>query len=91
MKKKTDDEILLQLYCEVYAISEPNGDFIQLMENAELDEFHQKVIEYWNYEVLESEAILIHKNIMNKYKVPNWKRKMFWNTFLFGVSPKFKN
>jgi len=90
-KKLTDDEILLEIYRRVYAVSEPPANFDQLVAEAETNEFGQKVIKYLDYECDDVVMKYICDKTLDEFKVKGWKRKQFFMTFWLGCSPKSKN
>jgi hypothetical protein len=90
-KKLTDDEILLEIYRRVYAVSEPPADFDKLVAEAETNSEGQKVIKYLDYECDDIVMKDICEKTLDEYKVKGWKRKQFFMTFWLGCSPKSKN
>lgn len=90
MKRKTDYEILLEIYRNVYAVSEPPADFDELVANAELNERGEKVIKFMDYECEESVMQNIFDETMTKYKIKGQRQKQFSFSFWLGCSPKTK-
>lgn len=90
MKRKTDYEILLEIYRRVYAVSEPPADFDELVANAELNERGEKVIKFMDYECDEAVMQNIFDETMKKYKIKAQKEKQFSFSFWLGCSPKSK-
>ena len=90
MKRKTDYEILLEIYRKVYAVSEPPADFDELVANAELNERGEKVIKFMEYECEEVVMQNIFDETMKKYKIKGQKEKQFSFSFWLGCSPKTK-
>jgi hypothetical protein len=84
------EEILYQIYKRVYAVSSPVGDFDKLMEEAELNDEGKKVIPFWNYQIDEKECNQIIEEIFKEYKVKNYYKQRFINTFMVGACPEFK-
>lgn len=90
MKRKTDYEILLEIYRKVYAVSEPPADFDELVANAEINERGEKVIKFLEYECEEAVMQQIFDEIMTKYKIKGQRQKQFSFSFWLGCSPKTK-
>lgn len=90
MKRKTDYEILLEIYRKVYAVSEPPADFDELVANAELNERGERVIKFMDYQCEESVMQNIFDETMKKYKIKGQKEKQFSFSFWLGCSPKTK-
>lgn len=90
MKRKTDYEILLEIYRRVYAVSEPPADFDELVANAEINERGEKVIKFLEYECEEAVMQNIFDETMKKYKIKGQKEKQFSFSFWLGCSPKTK-
>jgi hypothetical protein len=90
MKESKIDEILYQMYKRVYAISTPVGDFDKLMEEAEINDEGKKVIPFWDYTIDEKECKQVIEEIFKEYKVKDYYRQRFINTFMLGACPEFK-
>lgn len=90
MKRKTDYEILLEIYRRVYAVSEPPANFDELVANAELNERGEKVIKFMDYECEEAVMQNIFDETMKKYKIKGRKQNQFSFSFWLGCSPKTK-
>jgi hypothetical protein len=90
MKRKTDYEILLEIYRKVYAVSEPPADFDELVANAEINENGQKVIKFLDYQCEHEVMQKIFDETMEKYKIKGYKLKAFNFNFWLGCSPKTK-
>jgi len=88
-KLSRDEQIVWDCYRELYANSEPKADFDELVKNAELNEFGQRIIPYDDYEISQSKF----EEILNKYKKKfryKWRKNAFAATICLGCSPKFK-
>jgi hypothetical protein len=85
-----DEKILHELYRRSFAASEPSGDWDHLLEIATLNEEGKKVIPYMDYECEEDVLEEIFKDVMKRYKVPKWRQKGFYFSFILGCSPKMK-
>jgi len=90
MKRKTDYEILLEIYRKVYAVSEPPADFDELVANAELNERGEKVIKFLEYECEHDTMQAILDEAIAKYKIKGHRAKAFQFSFWLGCSPKSK-
>lgn len=90
MKRKTDYEILLEIYRKVYAVSEPPADFDELVANAELNERGEKVIKFLDYECEHDTMQAILDEAIAKYKIKGHRAKAFQFSFWLGCSPKTK-
>ncbi len=89
-KKISDGDILLEIYRNVYAASTPPADFDELMANAEVNKEGQKVIKYIDYECEHDVMEKILNEILDKYKIKDYRRKQFSFSFWLGCSPKTK-
>lgn len=89
-KQHRDEKILHELYRRAFAQSTPQGDFDALMENAETNQWGQKVIPYMDYECEAEVLEEIFNSIMKEFKVPVPRRKAFSFHFYLGCSPKTK-
>jgi hypothetical protein len=91
MKDETIDKAIHECYVELYKNATPSADFNELLTNAELNEFNQKIINFWDYEIENNVMKNIINKIIKKYKIKSNKTKiMFYNTICFGVSPTIK-
>lgn len=91
MKKQNKDEkILHELYRRSFAASTPKGDFDHLVEQAETNQWGQKVIPYLDYECEEEVLDNIFNSVMKEFKVPVPRRNAFKFHFYLGCSPKSK-
>jgi hypothetical protein len=85
-----DDKILLEIYKRTYAASTPPADFEKLMEEATLNEFHQKVIPFMDYEIEDEVAESIMNEVLKEFKVPKYRYDVFKRSYWLGCSPKSK-
>lgn len=91
MKKENKEDLaILECYRLLYISSSPKADFDKLVEEAPMNEFHQKVIDYMDYEIEEKLCMEIIDFVIKKYKFKGYKVNQFKNTILLGCSPKFK-
>lgn len=89
-KTTTEDDALNEIYRRAFAAATPKGDWDHMFENAELNEFNQKVIPFMDYELEDSIAEQIIADVLKEYKIPKWKHRMFFTTYWLGCSPKTK-
>jgi len=89
-KKISDGDILLEIYRNVYAASTPPADFDELMANAEVNKEGQKIIKFMDYECEHDVMEKILNEILDKYKIKDYRRKQFSFSFWLGCSPKTK-
>jgi hypothetical protein len=87
---KKDEKILLEIYKRTYAASTPPADFEKLTEEATLNEFHQKIIPFMDYEIEDKVAESIMDGVLKEYKVPKYRHQIFKRTYWLGCSPKSK-
>lgn len=90
-KERKNLEILNELYRRSYAASTPPADFDELIENAPLNEFGQKIIPYMDHECDHKIMQEIFDSVMKEYKVPKHEIKSFSFMFWLGCSPKSSN
>ena len=87
-KKIKDEEIMHELYRRAFAASTPPGDFDELMDKAEINQFGQKVIPYMDYECPHEVLEKILEDTLTEYKVPKHRVNAFSFNFWLGCSPK---
>lgn len=85
-----EDKILLKIYQDLYKASTPSADFDELLANAPLNERGQKVIDFNAYEISEKEFSDILENNLKGIREPKYRKQMYRNTIMLGVSPRFK-
>lgn len=85
-----EQQIIWDIYRDLYKASTPIADFDKLVEEAPTNSRGQKDIGFMNYEIEES----LFNEILDKHlkgkKITKIKQRMFRNTILMGCSPKFK-
>ena len=87
------ENAMLDCYRELFANSTPKGDFDKLMEEAELNEWGQKVIPFMYYELDED----LFQSILQKYiddkslKLSKYEKRSFSISIHLGCSPKYKS
>lgn len=91
MKNKIEN-IIHEMYVEMYKAAEPSADFDELMANAPFNEKGEKVIDFDSYTIEESVFNSILESILKKWKIKqnsiNYKILHF-NAYL-GGTPRFK-
>jgi hypothetical protein len=90
MKQSKIDTIIHELYRKAFKASTPSGDWDEMYANAPLNEFHQKVIPFMDYECEHEVMEEILQSTLKAHKVPKWRRRSFEMTFWLGCSPKTK-
>lgn len=90
MNIKKIDEAIKNCYIQIYNNSEPKADFNVLLNEATIDEFGRKVIDFNSYEIDEAIFNDIVNKIIKEYNFVGYKKKQFYNTILLGCSPRFK-
>lgn len=86
---KKEEQAMMECYKMLYENSTPPANFEQLMEEAPLNEFGQKVIDYMAYEIEEKLCMEIIDFVIKKNKLKKYVRNTFKNSILLGCSPKF--
>jgi hypothetical protein len=91
-RQKRIENAMLDCYRELFANSTPKGDFDKLMEEAETNEFGQKVIPFMDYEIDEEDFETILEKYMNdkSLKLSAHEKRGFSISITLGCSPKFK-
>jgi len=87
-REQKNENILTEMYRRSFAASTPKGDFDELMANATINEFGQKVIPYMDYKCKHEVMEQIVEDVLKENKVPKWRHQGFKNAFMLGCSPK---
>lgn len=87
MSNKTE-ELLVNIYQELYENSTPSANFKELVENAEVNELGQKVIPFDDFIINDDKMMEIIKKHLDTTNLPNYQRETIKNTILLGCSPK---
>lgn len=90
LKLNKTDQILWNIYRELYANSEPKADFDELFNAAEINSEGQRVIPFMDYEITEEDFDRIVKEHFKGKRLTKLTKQMIKNTILLGVSPTFK-
>ena len=89
--KKTMEKAVLECFRRLYKESTPSADFDKLVEEAEINEWGQKVIDYMAYEIDEDRATEIVNEVAKEFKIKSeWQKKSLNANVWLGCSPKFK-
>lgn len=87
MRQKDVDEIIFEIYQELYATSSPACDFKSMVNSGETKQHG-----FWNkYYLDDSKQEEIIDRIMDKHKVPKHIRENLKTTILLGCSPTGKD
>jgi hypothetical protein len=89
MRRNKIDDALFDCYRELFANSTPVGDFDKLVEEAELNEWGQKVIPFDDYVIAEETCRNIISDTLTKHKVPKRLHQSFNTAIYLGCSPRF--
>jgi hypothetical protein len=92
-REKRIENAMLDCYRDLFANSTPKGDFDKLLEEASLNEFHQKVIPFMDYEIDEEDFDTILQKYINdkSLKLSKHEQRGFSISIHLGCSPKFKS
>lgn len=80
---------MMDCYRELFANSNPKGDFDQLVQNATTNERGQKEIPFMDYEIEENKMMEIIGKYQRKIR-RSWEKESFKTAVLLGCSPKSK-
>ena len=89
MKNDKITEALYDCYRQLFANSNPKGDFDALVESADVNERGQKEIPFNDYEIDEAIFQQIIQDTLKKHKVPKSLHRSFSIAIHLGCSPKF--
>ena len=87
---KKEEQLMMDCYRELFAKSNPVGDFDKLLAEATINQRGEKEIPFNDYEIDDT----LFREIIDKYAnqiYPKWKRMRFRNTIFLGCSPKSIN
>lgn len=88
--KSREEELVLEIYRELFAASTPPADFDELVKNATINKQGQREIPFMDHEIDEGEFHKILNDKLNKSRISKYKKQMVRNTIFLGCSPKFK-
>lgn len=85
-----EEEIVLKILKELYAVSNPPADFNELVNSAEKDKKGQKIIPFNDYEISQEDYNeILERNLKGK-RLTKLKQQAIRNSIALGVSPRFK-
>ena len=87
---KKEEQIIWDIYVDIYKMSTPRADFNELVDKAPMDDMGRKDIYFMNYEIEESVFDRILDSHLKGRRITKLKQRMIRNTILMGCSPKFK-
>jgi hypothetical protein len=90
MKSDKIYNVILECYRELFKNSTPVGDFDKLVEEAEINEFGQKIIPFMDYEICESKFYQILDETFKKHKIKKFYYSQIKTAIELGCSPKCK-
>lgn len=85
-----EQQIIWDIYRDLYKESTPNADFDKLVEEAPINSIGQKDIGFMNHTISESKFDEILDKHLKCSRITKLKQLMIRNTVLLGCSPKFK-
>jgi hypothetical protein len=85
-----EQQIIWDIYRDLYKEATPNADFDKLVKEAPTNSIGQKDIGFMNYEIPESKFNEILDRHLKGRRITKLKQRMLRNTVLLGCSPKFK-
>lgn len=84
------DQIIWDIYRELYANSEPKADFDELVNAAEINSRGEKIIPFNDYEISEEDFDRIIEEQLKGKRLTKLAKQMVRNTCTIGCAPKFK-
>ena len=88
--KNNINTAIMHCYRELFANATPPASFDELLKNAEINEFNQKVIDYLSYEIDEELFDEIVNDTIKLFFITGSNKERFRRSILLGCSPKFK-
>lgn len=85
--KNRAEELFIEIMTELYKNSTPSADFNELVENAETNEFGQKVIDFDSYYLPQDQFDEIVDSKLKKSRLPKWKKQSIKASIYLGASP----
>lgn len=87
--KNRAEELFIEIMTELYKNSTPSADFNELVENAETNEFGQKVIDFDSYYLPQDQFDEIVDSKLKKSRLPKWKKQSIKASIYLGASPSY--
>jgi hypothetical protein len=85
-----EQQIIWDIYKDLYKESTPSADFDKLVEEAPINSMGEKDIGFMNHVISESKFDEILDRHLKGHRITKLKQLMIRNTVLLGCSPKFK-
>ena len=82
------DKAIHKCYVELFKNSTPSADFDLLVENATINEYGQKEINFMSHEIDPDKYDEIVSSVIKEFKIKGWYEKAFKATIALGCSPK---
>jgi len=83
------DKIIWQCYRDIYSNSKPIADFDKLVEEAQLDNYDRKIIDFNSYTIDENLFNeLVEKNYKGK-RLNDFEKRSIKISLMLGCTPKF--
>ena len=89
MRDSRFEEILMEVYREAYKAATPSANFDDLIANAELNEFGQKIIKFMDYTIPEKVSDEIVMKVCKKYRLNKENTRKIQINYALGCSPKY--
>lgn len=87
MKYEKVKKVIKKCYVEIYYNSIPSVDFNELLKNAPINSYGQKVIDFNSYEVKETTFYEIVDKICKTYKLSKKEKKSVLTNLILGATP----
>lgn len=87
---KKEENLIWDIYRELYKEATPSADFDKLVEEAPVDSSGRKYIAFMDYEIAQNTFNEILDKQLEGRRLTKLKQGMIRNTVLLGCSPKFK-
>ena len=86
---KKEEQIIWDIYRDLFKNSTPSGDFDKLVEDAPINKRGQKDIGFMDYEISDTLFNQILEKHLKGRRITKLKQQMLRNTILLGCSPRF--
>lgn len=86
--KNKHEQILWDMYRELYKNSTPSADFDELVKNATINERGEKVIDFMAYSITQEQLDEIIDSELKKHRLAKWEKQMLKTSCYLGCSPK---
>lgn len=85
-----NEQIVLNIYRDLYLNSEPSADFDSLVKNAKINERGEKVINFLDYEITKEKQDEIFKKHLYEKRLTKLDKNAISISVMLGCSPKTK-